>query len=475
MTILDSAEWLRQMKNYSGSGDLLDEANSHDAQFGSTAGADTNDPLDKDYDGFQYLFLSGNTDNDVEITSPPAAADINDEDIATIAVWMRIPVQRTFDWLFATRSSSGVQILFGASAGQLQVDLDDGPTVVSTAAVNITVDTWHHVALVVDHTSAGDDEMTLYVDGSAGTPVDISALGDCAADGFIIGSQPFSTVPYLGDIATFEFYKDLATASEISDAWNGGVGTLFTTLTSPVSAFTFADTAMVTQPYASFTDPQSNSWTFSRSASGLVATVVDRAWALLTTDDFFEIPDDAGLDFAAGDAGTWMVMFRTNTVAAGEDVLLSKKDDLTTSAGYALTRSTATGKGIIADGTLDDDDTVATVAIHTLHTLAMVRNTVDDDIEVFLDGVPSGSATTDSTTATLANALVQRLGATSGATPANFFEGVIGADAGWRFALTDADIVQAHNLLTLGLRLPKPARLIQQDYSVEQRQHQVFA
>ena len=41
---------------------------------------------------------------------------------------------------------------------------------------------------------------------------------------------------------------------------------------------------------------------------------------------------------------------------------------------------------------------------------------------------------------------MQRLGATSG-TAANFFEGVIGADVGWRSALTDAEMLEAHTLL----------------------------
>ena len=57
MTILDSAELLAQAKNYSGSGDWLDEANSHDAQFGSTSGADTNDPQFLPWDGENYVFL----------------------------------------------------------------------------------------------------------------------------------------------------------------------------------------------------------------------------------------------------------------------------------------------------------------------------------------------------------------------------------------------------------------------------------
>ena len=188
-------------------------------------------------------------------------------------------------------------------------------------------------------------------------------------------------------------------------------------------------------------------------------TTVDRDVFVFTTDDFFEIADTADLDFAGGDDFTAIVAFYTTTVAAGSDVLLAKKDDLTTAAGYALVRNAATGQGIVADGTLDDDDTAATILVNTLHTVAMVRNTGDDDIESFLDGVGSGSATTDSTTATLANALPLRIGATSG-TAANFFEGGIAAVAIWRSALTDAQVLEAHGRLTrLSHFPPFPRRL----------------
>ena len=144
-----------------------------------------------------------------------------------------------------------------------------------------------------------------------------------------------------------------------------------------------------------------------------------------------------------------MAVFETNVVAAGTDVLVAKKDNLTTSLGYALTRATATAQGIIADGTLDDDDTVATVAIHTTHTAAFVRDTTGDDIEAFLDGTGSGSATTDSTTTTLANAFPLRIGATSN-TAASFLEGVVVAVAVWSSALTDTQIADANTLLTVG-------------------------
>ncbi len=448
MTILDSAEWLRQKKNYSGSGAWLDEANSHDAQFGSTSGADANDPLFKDHDGTQYIFMPG-TVNNAMLSPDIAAYDFASDVDLTIQLWVAVP-----DTTPAARSTlignnpgnySVGWSLYIESSGTLIYRYHDGVNhTIIFGGPGMTPDTIHHLAITHDFSG---NEVKAFLDGSQ--------IGTTKTPGVTTGytaSTQLLRVAASGvgsTIAAGDFYAAIVGTGAASDAAIAAV-TGIGEVAAGVTAVYENVLTDATEPFAAFTERSSNAATVTieHGSSGLVSTVIDRNWSLLTTDDYFETPDDVNLDFAGGDAGTWMVMFRTNTVASGDDVLMSKKDDLTTSAGYALVRSTANGKGIIADGTADDDDTVATVAIHTLHTLAMVRNTTDDDIEVFLDGVPSGSATTDSTTVTLANALVQRLGATSGATPANFFEGVIGADAGWRFALTNAEVQEAHDRLT---------------------------
>ena len=160
-----------------------------------------------------------------------------------------------------------------------------------------------------------------------------------------------------------------------------------------------------------------------------------------TTNDYVEIADHANLDFAAGEAFTVIAVVKPTTVAAGSDVIVAKKDNLTTSAGWALVRNAATVQTILADGTADDDDTAGTLVANTVAVVAGVRNVTDDDIEAFVDGTGSGSPTTDSTTATLANALPLRIGATSN-TAANFFEGDINAVALFRSALTDTQIAE---------------------------------
>ena len=65
MSILDSAELLVQAKNYSGSGNWLDEANSHNT---TTLGG----ALFKAFAAEQYVFLPGTAGN--YLSTPDAAA-----------------------------------------------------------------------------------------------------------------------------------------------------------------------------------------------------------------------------------------------------------------------------------------------------------------------------------------------------------------------------------------------------------------
>lgn len=46
--------------------------NGHHARFGSTVGADTNDPLRLDWDGQNYLYLPGTSGNSLTVTNPEA-------------------------------------------------------------------------------------------------------------------------------------------------------------------------------------------------------------------------------------------------------------------------------------------------------------------------------------------------------------------------------------------------------------------
>ncbi len=445
MSILDSAELLLQAKNYSGSGDWLDEANSHNGTFSG--------PLFKAYDGTtQHIFIPTVSGNRLE--TPDAAAldiltdmelridvDLEDYTPATTGYLMSkwgSGTSRSWRWFVRTTGVISFSVTPDGTFGNLvDYDLTSDPSLVNGQR--------YQLRMVFDADAGGGNSTASFYSRTGGAIVDlavstgwtlIETVTVADTGGIFAGTdvlQVFSTGADEALIPQGLLYRSIIYNSAAAIAFDANL----------------SNTSTVTEPYATFAEASSNAATVTikRSSSGLVSTVIDRDMFLLTTDDYFEVADDAALDFGNTDDFTVVAVFRTHTVAAGTDVLVAKKDNLTTSLGYALTRATATAQGIIADGTLDDDDTVATVAIHTVHTAAFVRNTTGDDIEAFLDGTGSGSATTDSTTTTLANAFPLRIGATSN-TAASFLEGNIIAVAVWASALTDIQVADAHTLLT---------------------------
>ncbi len=446
MSVLTAARVLLQAKNYSGSGDWLDEVNSHDGAF--------NGPL------FVALHPAGGNNLEKTLFVPGPIAN-------TASVPDATELDMTGDWDFRVRfrvvdwTPDTQQVIFSkwsSDKGYL-LDLLNGShdlrlvfhggsvQTPQTTAQPSTVFSdgdmgWVQITGVVDGSNRNITFSTSTDDTNDHTAVSWTQLGDVVVvtnnsamglntTDFFIGAQNNDSdgKPILaGNVAAMACINDGTVELDVR----------------------FDD---IEEPFATFTERSANAATvtINRSGSALVSTIIDRDVMLLTTDDYFEISDAAELDIAADEDLSTMVVFRTNTVASGEDVLLAKKDNLTTSAGYALLRSTANAKGLIADGTADDDDTAATVAVHTLHSAAMVRDVTSDDVTTYLDGIPSGSATTDSTTSTLANALPLRIGATSN-TAANFFEGEIIAMAQWPLdvALTDAEVLHAHHLLIDG-------------------------
>ena len=445
MPILDETEWLVQSDNYADTTDWEDEANAHDAQFGSTSGADVNDPQFQDVVSAvangQYARFDGVDGNSLNLPHYSALDVTTDLDLRIRIAMDTLEIDGASSNLLF-RTDNTYRLDFSVISDDLRLFWHDGTAlrqIISTVAPStILNDGQVYVFRATLDVDNGDDdaEITFWwsLDTAPGSET-WNQLGAVVLFGSTTSIRTTAAPMQLGLVGT----APLAPCNYYSAQVLAGIdGTL-------VMDVRLED---ATRPFATFTE-RSNSEVVTINRSALPSrqlTIIDRPQMLLSTDDYFEIPDDVGLDLAAGDPGTLMVMFSTNTVT-GDDVLVAKKDDLTTSAGWAMVRSGATGQGIIADGTLDDDDTVATVAVRELHTLAFVRNTTDDDLEVFLDGVPSGSATVDSTTATLANSLVARIGATSGTTALNFHEGSIFSVAWWLDELTNAEIAEADTAL----------------------------
>ncbi len=462
MTILDSAQWHFRADAYSGSGAWLDETgNGHDAQFGSTSGADAADPVFKDFADFDrqsYMHSPGVFGNyasiptatyldpgtsDVAIWWDGAIADYSPAtDLRVVSRYIATGDHRLYQFFFADVGGNPRPALtIGTATGTLRA------TVFGDALSGISDGERIQMKIEIDaDNDAGGTDVTMFVRSGANLKRDLeddTDWTDLTTDTIGGGAQTWAAVT-----------AELAVMAQSGDGGLPSEGDMRRVIiyhslnqTSKVVDIDFRDIAT---PFASFTESSTNEATVTINRTGTAGriVIVDRNKMLLTTDDFFEIADAANLDYDAADSGTWIIAFYTNTVDAGEDVLLAKKDDLGNSLGYAVTREAATARFNIGDGSGPvDEDTVGTVAVDTLTSAAGVRNVTDDDLEAFLDGTGSGSPDTDSTTTTLANALPLRLGATSG-TAANFGEIQIIAAAGWRTALTDAEVLEAHERLT---------------------------
>ncbi len=422
---------LRLQGGYIGPDTWLDKSgNGHDAA--------NNGALAMGYEGLRYLYIPGLSGN--YVTTPDAAQ----YDYSTS---LRVEARVRFvdakggadDQCLLSQWDIPNDMIFRVIAVSNRIQLYNNGTLIAQSDAGTflnDVDYWFAAEAIV---GAGDGTCAFY---SSTTPTNDPAavtwtqIGSTATGLTIASDSPGAPIE-LG-----------SRVGGTDDLWAGRYYRARYIADSVVALdvdFTDAQT-----PFATFVE-RSNAATVTINRSGTAArsTVVDRKMWLLTTSDYLEVTDHADLDFIASDDFTVMAVARTNTVAAGQDVLVAKKDNLTTSAGYVLSRSTATSEGILADGAADDNDTVATVSVDTLHVFATVRDTAADTIEAFLDGVGSGSATTDSTTVTLANALPLRIGATSG-TAASFFEGVITDVVVWREALSAAHVLQAGNELTGG-------------------------
>lgn len=96
----------------------------------------------------------------------------------------------------------------------------------------------------------------------------------------------------------------------------------------------FIDFNLTAEPYATYVDPQANTWTFARSATGRKLSVVDRDLLQLGTDDYLEVADSPLLSFGAGQPLTVFAAFRQYATPNNFGQYIAKASAL--SVGYHL-------------------------------------------------------------------------------------------------------------------------------------------
>lgn len=429
---------------------LLDlTGNGHHAVFGSTVGVDTNDPKYLPYSGGQYLYFPGTAGNSA--TTPDAApldilsdhiliGYIEPDDFTPAAAgmivgkWDNNGNERGYTFFLGTDGTLG----HGQSTNGTTQEFPK-----STASIS-AVPQW---VMVVDEMAAS---VTFYTSFDPPT----TALEDI-------------TWVQLGDVVSgsVAVINDSSAALEIG-ANNAGTGNLYVGMVKraaviagldPTAAPAF-DADFITQPtapFATFIEGSSNAATvtINRSATGRKSEIVDRSLLLLGTDNYLEVPDDDGLDFGAEDPLTIVYLGRTyDTSPAAVEYLIGKKNAVGNAPGWSLISPTSAGFQFrIADGSGEITDGSPSPSVGQAFVLAGVRGVAAFPlefpfsfaaIEAYLNGTASGSPTNDTTSATLANALTARIGATGAGTPASFLDGSFFAAALFRRFMSDEEVAQ---------------------------------
>lgn len=438
LTLLQSATlWLsaanpgsdpQKLQNLGTGGSALD------ARFGSTTGADTNDPLLLPHTGTNYLYLPGIGGNYATTPDSAALGITGDIDLrCRVALDDWTPAA---DMGFITKDSSTREYAFGinASGGTLylywwnsgatftQVNSSTAPTAADGDALDV------RVTLDVDNGASGRD--VKFWTKSTSTPLSDNAgwtqLGTTSTAAGVSSIRDTTDTVGIGgrsggNASAGKFYRAMIL--------NGIGGTI---------ALDADFTANANQ--SSFTESSANAATvtINRATSGRKAVMVVRPTLLFGTDDYLEVADNALLDIGASDDLTAVVVSRKwgNGYTTTNGALIGKQAG-GSSDGWRLHYTTTTVDAIL-DADVAITDTQTAPAAGDRSALAFIRDaTGADTVSAAVGSTFSGTSDTSTTTAANADALT--IGRIAGASP-RYVDAEIDTVAVFRTALSSSDL-----------------------------------
>ncbi len=444
-TVIARAELLMRARNYAGSGDFLDESgNGHD---GVITGAKF-----LPYTGRKYAFHPGAV-GDYFFVPDHNSLDVTNIDVRILLRWDEATPAAT-DYIAAKGDNGTLKSwhIVRNTLGQFIIRVTpDG-----TGASEVTVPHASGTAAVISDGDLAAFRFTFDSDNGA---------GDCDFNVFYKVSESLTHADVESDTgwtqlgATANGGTTVAPFnSSVGFSWSsfqniapGPTGDHFVMIQKDdIDGITVLDIDLndptVVRPHATFTDVTgTHTVTVNRSGSGQTLTIVDEPMFLFDgIDDMIVAADDDGLDFGLSDSLTAIIV--ASYPATHSAFLFGKKSFSESSVGYGLAMINGAVWGNVADGAGNGADSGGAADVGEIFVHTLVRNTVDDDYEVFLDGVGSGSPVADGTTGTLANALDLHIGSTPN--PNQFFRGQILAVGLWREALTNAEVLSVIPELT---------------------------
>ena len=405
------------------------------ARFGSAVGADTNDPLLLTHTGTSYLYLPGVAGNyastpdsaalditsDIDLIAYLAADDWTPSAISTILAKEQTTTTRSYRLSLLT-------------TGALRLMLSANGSTETTATSSLSVPATDGTAQWVRATwRQSDGRVQFFVGGSGSSPSWVQLGIDATIA--IASINPSTSVLEIGSriLGTTEPLTGKLYRAQVVSGIGGTV----------VFDANFS-TGITSGAQTTFTESSTNAATvtINRSTSGRKSVAVVQDVLLFGTDDYLEVPDSNLLDFGASDSFTVMTAVRQWATTA--DARFVVKADSGT--GWLLSQFTSTQAYFQATTPGQFPTAFSAVNLGALLTVVGVRDVATDTVGVSVDGAALTIAT-DTTSGTLANAGVLRVGLQSGGTAiAAEFRG----SAIWRRALTAAEVALVNTHYTTG-------------------------
>lgn len=400
-----------------------------DAQYGSSSGSNTNEPLLLTHTGENYVYLPG-TAND--FLSVPAFSQ------GASNVWdIRVRVAMD-DWT----PGSGSSLWASGSA-----DPNRAPrfTLSASGALSTTLYPTGNNASVISISSSATNAFT------NGTTqwVRVTIEGDVAGSYNVkfFTADDSTTMPtswtQLGTTRTGTGFTNATVTSTMNTAAGGAVAGKFLRIwqSDAINGTAVVDidipTNVTSGNTTTFTATTGQTVTIGRATSGRKSAAVVRPMWLLGTDDYFEVADNSLLDFAAADDWTVWVVGRAWGTTDDDTLIAKQAGTAAANTGWALDMGTAgVTRARIADGTTTQNQTTTARTSGALTLWAAVKS--GSTLTPYL-GSTAGTPLTITVAGTLANSEVMRIGRLAGA-GTNYADVGIMAAAVHRRALTSTEL-----------------------------------
>lgn len=410
-------------------------------QLGSSASADSNDPKFLDFNGTNYVYLTGVDTNNLSVPDAAALDITGDIDIRAYVAfddWTPstnqqiitkddltgavVRTQASFDFGITSAGLLNLQwFTAGTTASRISVVSSVAPTVSDGAAL------WVRATLDVDNGASGNDvKFFTSTDG-----VTYTQLGTTVTTASTTSIYAGTALLKIGQVGTYGSELMVGKVYR-AQVFNGIAGTKVLDI----------DTSIIGSGSAtSFNALTGQTVTINRSTSGKKTAVVTHPVWLFGTDDYMTVADNDLLDFAATDPFTVIAITRTWSGTTGFGSVITKNAPQgAVRPGYSIyfNNSSVTITGVISDASTRVNANALTVTTGSLQTLSLTRNVSADTV-----AIGGTTAVTDTTTTTLASTATLDIGFGSG-----FVDMELIAAAIFRTALTTDQITTITNYYT---------------------------